>query len=219
MKGRRYSGTGRTSRRIPVTSESRPKGAKLSSSRPIYTSRTNRGPFLPPSEKSGGLAPCDSSLESVLVAAANLDRRVKHIRTQPLVMDVRTGLCAPTREELADILKQHGYDPRQAVLWFVDALVELFDRVEPTLIEAKPGHKARRAKTAAKLEARRAACERAGYRYATVTDDFFVSAQRSHLAELPDPCQVRAVGAQRCGSNSSMRLFGCVGSRSSTSLR
>jgi hypothetical protein len=46
-----------------------------------------------------------------------------------------------------------------------------------------------------------------------------VSARASHLAQLPDSCQIAAVGIQRCGSNSSMRLFGCVGSRSSTSRR
>lgn len=163
----------RSCRRIPITSMGKSTGAKPSTARPLYTSRAYKGPFLPPSEKSGGLAPCESSLESLLVAAANLDTRVKHIRTQPFVMDVGTGLCAPTRVDLADKLKEHGFDPADAVLWFVDALIERFDRIEPTLIEAKPGHKARQAKTAEKLQDRSEACRRAGYGYATVTDEFF----------------------------------------------
>jgi hypothetical protein len=108
-----------------------------------------------------------------LVAAANLDTRVKYIRTQPFVMDVVTGLCAPTRADLADKLKQHGFDPADAVHWYVDALVDRFDRIEPTLIEGKSGHKARQVKTAEKLQDRSAACRRAGYGYATVTDEFF----------------------------------------------
>lgn len=184
MKVRGKSGTRRTSRRIPITGTGKPKGAKPSTSRPLYTSRTYKGPFLPPSEKSGGLAPCESSLESLLVAAANLDTRVKHIRTQPFVMDVGTGLCAPTRADLADKLKQHGFDPAGAVHWFVDALVERFDRIERTLIEAKPGHKARQAKTAEKLQNRSAACRRAGYGYATVTDEFFEVAFKSNVRIL-----------------------------------
>ena len=46
-----------------------------------------------------------------------------------------------------------------------------------------------------------------------------VSGWACQLARPADTCQDAALGIQRCGSSSSMRLFGWVGSRSSTSLR
>ena len=44
-----------------------------------------------------------------------------------------------------------------------------------------------------------------------------VSVRRRHVERADALCQ--AVGFQRCGSNSAMREFGCVGSRASTSFR
>jgi len=47
-----------------------------------------------------------------------------------------------------------------------------------------------------------------------------VTVRATHLARLPERCQEARAGAvQRCGSSSSIRLAGCVGSRSSTSFR
>ncbi|OYV02041.1 MAG: hypothetical protein CFE45_02140 [Burkholderiales bacterium PBB5] len=48
---------------------------------------------------------------------------------------------------------------------------------------------------------------------------FLVSVRPSHLDAGGQPQRVAVSGFQRCGSNSSTRLAGCVGSRSSTSLR
>jgi hypothetical protein len=47
-----------------------------------------------------------------------------------------------------------------------------------------------------------------------------VCVRATHLAPRAERCQAAATGAvQRCGSNSSIRLAGCVGRRSSTSFR
>jgi len=49
---------------------------------------------------------------------------------------------------------------------------------------------------------------------------FIVCVRQTHLARRTERCQAAATGAvHRCGSNSSIRFAGCVGSRSSTSFR
>jgi superfamily I DNA/RNA helicase len=53
----------------------------------------------------------------------------------------------------------------------------------------------------------------------TVSSSFVVSVRRSHLDFAEQGQWATAKGVQRCGSSSSIRLAGCLGSRSSTSLR
>ena len=59
-----------------------------------------------------------------------------------------------------------------------------------------------------------------GCRLTTSPGSNSVCVRPSHLDVWREACsEIQDAAVQRCGSNSSMRLAGCVGSRSSTSLK
>lgn len=154
-------------RRIPVAKPGPTGRTKAPTSRPLYTSRTRKGPFLTPSSKADGLQACESSLESLFVAAATFDDRVVTIRTQPCVVDVETALVAPTRDELCGLLAQHGHPPLPRC-WFVDAELTLNAMPTRAFVEVKP--QAQIAAYEERLRQRAAACDRLGVRFLLVTD-------------------------------------------------
>ena len=149
-----------------------PKGGFIApTSRPLYTSRTRRGPLLAPSEKSGGHLCCESLLEGTFVAATRFDTRVRQALAQPLVMDVVSGITAATGDLLRKRLVSQGYAPSDAVLWFVDFELEIVGSLRPIYVEVKPAQRA--GDVAQRLEARAQACERIGVGFMLVLDSDF----------------------------------------------
>lgn len=163
----------RPGRRIPVTKPYTHGGAKPTSSRALHTSRARRGPFLNPATKSGGLAAGETSLESLIVDAANLDPRVRAVRSHSTVMDVRTGVTGANRDEVIAQLRQQGRSAKDAVLWYVDVDLDLIDCIAPTLVEVKPAALAQTDTVSRKLTEREAACRRVGFGFACLVDDDF----------------------------------------------
>lgn len=161
----------RKGRRLPLAKPGDNTGFVQSTSRPLYTSRTRRGPLLAPSEKCEGLLPCESILESTFVAATRFDTRVAQVYPQPLVMDVVSGITAPDRQHLMERLAAEGYAPSDAVLWFVDFELAIVGSIRPIYVEVKPAKRA--GDVASRLEARAQACERIGVGFMLVLDKDF----------------------------------------------
>ncbi len=200
----------RKGRRLPLAKPGDDTGFVQSTSRPLYTSRTRRGPLLAPSEKCDGLLPCESVLESTFVAATRFDTRVAQAYPQPLVMDVVTGVTAPDRDRLMERLAAKGYSPSDAVLWFVDFELELVGSLRPIYVEVKPAKRA--GDIASRLEARAQACERIGVGFMLVLDDDFQEPLASNLRILqryagmpvPEATKARVLHSVQ---HQSMRLF------------
>lgn len=168
--------------RRPITKPSTYSGFVERTSRPLYTSRIRRGPLLAPNEKAGGLLGCESALEGTFAAATRFDTRIKRIYAQPVVMDVRTGMTAPNRDELKARLLEEGYSPSDAVLWFVDFELEVVGRLRRVFVEVKPERRAQ--SVALQMEERREACERIGVDFMLVLDTDFPEPLRTNLRIL-----------------------------------
>lgn len=196
----------RKTRRLAIAKPGSVGGFIEGTSRPLYTSRTRRGPLLAPSEKADGLLPCESVLESTFVAATRFDTRVERVYPQPLVMDVVTGITAPNREQLMERLATEGYTPSEATLWFVDFELVIAGRIRPVYVEVKPEKRA--GAVAARLEARAQACERIGVDFMLVLDSDFAEPlgdnlrilQRYAGMSVSEPTKARVLEVARQGA-------------------
>lgn len=161
------------SRRIPVVRQSDKNpalhGPKVS--RSIYAASTRPGPFLIPTRKNPqGVVVAESFLESQFVIAADLDPRVRQIQTQPLVVDLTSGLYASTEEALIESITNHLLDAKQAWIWFPDFELLVDEDRQRILVEVKPHRFAQSDEVTVKQNAARAWATKHGWQHLLLTE-------------------------------------------------